>query len=103
MFLSHIENKNLFHIDIIIIDVIKKINKHDSGRYFKSIEQNWDFNSTKETIEKLEMTYDVDSLKVHFLDDLSFPIVYSLMLKNPIHSLGMCYHNQEGKNLKILT
>ncbi|MFX1557662.1 MAG: hypothetical protein ACFFC9_10445 [Promethearchaeota archaeon] len=102
MLLSYIENKNLFQIDLIIIDVIKKINKYDSGKYFKNIEQNWDFKNTKETIEKLEMTNKIDSLKMHFLDDLTFPIVYILMLNNPINDLAIYYHDQEEKKEKLI-
>ncbi len=100
MLLSHIENKRLFHIDVIIIDVIKKITKYDSGKDFKSIEQTWNLKHTIEIIEKLEMKGDVDSLKAHFLDDLTFPLVYSLFLKNPVHTLGMFYYNQEEQQLK---
>jgi len=102
MFLSYIENKNLFQIDVIIIDVIKKINKYDSGKYFKSIEQNWDFKNTKETIEKLEMTGNIDSLKEHFLDEIPFPIVYTLILGNPVHEMAFYYHSQEEKKEKFI-
>ncbi len=103
MFLSHIENKRLYQIDVIIIEVIEKIKKYDSRKNFQSIEQNWNFKDTKETIEKLEMKGDVDSLKAHFLDDLTFPLVYSLLLDNPVHTLGIYYYNQEEKKLKNLT
>jgi len=102
MFLTYIEDKRLFHIDVIIIDVVNKIKKYDSGKDFKSIEQTWKFKRTIEIIEKLEMKSDVDSLKEHFLDDLTFPLVYSLFLNNPIHSLAMFYYNQEEQKLNNL-
>jgi len=103
MFFSHIEHKRLYQIDVIIIEVMEKIKKYDSGKDFKSIEQNWNFKDTKETIEELEMKGDIDSLKVHFLDDLTFPLVYSLLLDNPVHAIGIYYYNQEEKKFKNLT
>ncbi len=103
MFLSHIENKSLYQIDVIIIEVIEKIKKYDSRKDFQNFEQNWNFKDTKETIEKLEMKGDVDSLKAHFLNDLTFPLVYSLLLDNPVHALGIYYYNQEENKIKNLT
>lgn len=81
LLLSHIEQRRLYNLDLIIIDVIKRIKKYDSGKDFKTILENWDFKNSKETIERLERTNEITELKNLFLNDLSYPIAYSLLYK----------------------
>lgn len=92
LFLSHIQRKRLYHIDIIIIDVIKKIKKYDLGKDFKRIEQDLNFKDVKEEILTLIKNYEIDSLRERILTDLTFPLVYSLLLNKSDQELAIFYY-----------
>lgn len=100
-FLSHIQRESLYHLDIIIIDVIRKIKKYDSRKDFERMEQNSNFKSVKLDIEKLLKIQDINSLKNHFLADLTFPLVYSLLLNKPNHELAIYYYITEKLSNEI--
>ena len=92
MFLSHIEMKRLYNIDLIIIDVIKKIKNYDSGKDYESMEKDLDFKYTKNNIENLKNEGKTQELKKLFLNDLTYPLVH-YFLQNKTNAAFAHYYD----------